>query len=184
MADGDAGLDQPDGEQREVVAATIAPWRAIVGGDAPRQTVAPEGRDQSRLHGLGGLVGASFQHQREPRIIVEHGQRMQPAGAHMALEVHLPQVVGCSMLETNERFGAAAERTQLDAVAAQDARHCRSGRMAKPLARKHPRDLAPAPRRMRRAHRKRRRFDLRALRRGLERGWRERSTSPASPSAR
>ena len=80
VADGDAGLDQPDGEQREVAAAAIAPRRAVVGGDARRQTVAAEGRDQARLHGFGGLIATGRQHDREARVVVEHGERMQPAG--------------------------------------------------------------------------------------------------------
>src|SRR6185312_15489505 len=49
MAHAHAALDQPYTQHGEVVAAAVAPRRAVVGGDAPGQAVAPEGRDQPCL---------------------------------------------------------------------------------------------------------------------------------------
>lgn len=79
-------LYQGDAERGEVVAAAVAPGQAV----------APEGRDQPRLDGLGRLIGADFQVQREALMVVEPGERMQPplAERHMSLEVHLQQVLG------------------------------------------------------------------------------------------
>ncbi len=59
--------------EREVVAAAVAPGRAIVGGNAPRQAVAAEGGDQPGLYGFGGLVGAGRQRDREAQMVIEHG---------------------------------------------------------------------------------------------------------------
>ena len=148
VADGDVGLDQPDGEQREVVAAAIAPGRAVVGGDAPRAARSGQRRDQARLHGFGGLVGAGRQHDREARMVVEHGERMQPAGAQgdVALEVHLPQIVGGVVLEADEGLCAATLHPELDAVATQDAGHRRGRWTAHPRARTAPARSCARPR--------------------------------------
>src|SRR5258705_9790401 len=96
-------------------------------------------------------------------MVVEHGERMQPAGAQgdMALEVHLPQIVGGFVLEADEGLCPAALQSELDPVAAQDAGHRRGRRCAETLASEHTRDLAPTPGRMRRTHPKGCRFDLR-----------------------
>lgn len=39
-------------------------------------------------------------------MVVEHGERMQPAATQgdVALEVHLPQIVGSFVLEADERL--------------------------------------------------------------------------------
>ncbi len=88
---------------------------------------------------------------------------MQPARAqgHVALEVHLPQVVGRWMLEAGEARLAAAQATQLQAVAMQDLGHGgrRRSRKTPPLQNRG--DLATAPRRMLAADRQHRRLDRR-----------------------
>ena len=60
-------------------------------------------------------------------MVVEHGERMQPAGAQgdMALEVHLPQIVGGFVLEADEGLCPATLQPELDPVATQDAGHRR-----------------------------------------------------------
>ena len=53
-------------------------------------------------------------------MVVQHGQRVQPRAIghrNMALEVHLPQVVGRCMLKADERLGAAAELPEPGAAA-------------------------------------------------------------------
>ena len=79
MADPDAVLDQPDPERSERATRSVAPGRAVVGDQPLRQAVAAEGDDELLPDRLGPLVGTGRKHHGEARVIVEHGQRMQPA---------------------------------------------------------------------------------------------------------
>ena len=85
----------------------LAPRRPVVHQHGVRQPIAAEGCRQGRNHAVAALVGTRSQHQRKPRVIVEHRQRMTaPAAAErkMPLEVHLPQLVGRRLLEALPRL--------------------------------------------------------------------------------
>ena len=132
MTDPDAMLDQPDPERRERAARSVAPGRTVVGNQLLGQAVAAEGGDELLSDRLGLLVGTRRKHHGEARVIVQHGQRMKPAGvqSHMAFEVHLPQLVRSRPLEPGEGGLAATVRAQLDAMPLQDRRYRRWRRNA------------------------------------------------------
>jgi hypothetical protein len=151
MAERDAGFDQPDAELGEAGAmAGVAPGRTVVDRHAPGQAIAAESLDQQGFDGRAGLVGAGLQRHRETRMIVQHRQRMQPAveQRHMALEVHLPQIVRRFVLETDERMSPAAMLAQFDAVALENAGHRRGCDRSNAVSLHHSGDLAPTPDRM------------------------------------
>jgi hypothetical protein len=159
MADLDAMLDQPDPERSERVARSVAPGRTVVGDQPLGQPVAAEGGDELLADRFGLLVGAGRKHQREARMIVEHGQRMKPANVqgHVALEVHLPQLVRPCPLEAGEGGLAATICAKLDPMPLQDRRHRRGDRnQLLPQILQPPGDLAAAPGRMLCAYRKHR----------------------------
>jgi hypothetical protein len=90
-------------------------------------------------------------------VIVEHGQRMKPAGVqgNVALEVHLPQFVRPRPLEPGKGRRAATMCAQFDPMPPQDRRHRRGGRNRFPAQiLQSPGDLATAPGRMLRTYRK------------------------------
>src|SRR3954452_4486288 len=129
-------------------ARSIAPGRTIVGDHALGQTVPAEGGDELLPDRLGPLVGASRKYHREARVIVEHSQRMKPACVqrHMALEVHLPQLVRLRPLEAGEGRLAATMRAQFDPIPLQDRRHRRGRRNSfLPEILQPPGDLAATP---------------------------------------
>ena len=78
-----------------------------VGEDAAGKTVAPEQSLQTRSHGRIPLVSAGADLQRIARMIVEHRERMTASRAdgEVALEVHLPQLVGMRPLKASIRPG-------------------------------------------------------------------------------
>src|SRR5579863_4630840 len=124
------------------------PWRAVVHQHRGRQAVAAKGVDERRAHGFAALVGAGLKHQREARMVVEHGQRMA-AGAgeerEVALEVHLPELVGCCALEALKgtwRRHTLTEQT----MAAQDSGDRTRREFGPALAKQPSRELASAPR--------------------------------------
>src|ERR1700688_5025098 len=112
MGNADALLEQEHAKRSKGRAGTVAPGRTVVGDEGARQAVAVEGTDQGFTHGLRLLVGAGAQYDRIARVIIEHGQWIEPAAVgepDMALEVHLPQVVGLRMFEAGPVGAAAAE---------------------------------------------------------------------------
>jgi len=58
------------------------------------------------LDGVALLIGARGDTHRKPRVIVQYRQWMATplTQAEMALEVHLPEIVGRFMLEPDKRF--------------------------------------------------------------------------------
>ena len=108
------------------------------------------------MYGGPAFVGAGLQADREARMVVEQGQRVaaRPADGEMALEVHLPKIVGGGVLEADKRAMRGRMPAVQPAVAAQDrgdrarARHLRGAQIQQP-----PAQLAPAPGRMRVAQR-------------------------------
>ena len=154
MADLDAVLDQPDPERSERATWAVAPGRTVVGDQPLRQAVAAEGDDELLPDLLGPLVGTGCTHHGEARVIVEHGQGMKRVQGHVALEVHLPQLVWPCPLEAGEGGLAATVCAQLDPMPLQDRRHRRRRRNRfLPQILQSPGDLAAAPGRMLRTHR-------------------------------
>lgn len=104
VRDVDAQPDEPCGEGSEVVITLAAPGRAIVHGDALGQTLGPEDRRKPLLDGLGTLIAARLESQSEAGVIVEDGERMTAGciGSEVALEVHLPELIGSGVLEALE----------------------------------------------------------------------------------
>ena len=121
MADPDAMFDQPDGQGRERIVGGRPPRRTIVHGDPPRQPIAPESGDKPGLDGRSQLIEASPYVDGKARMIVEDGQGIEPfaqgiAQRDMALEVHLPQIVGGRVLEANEAWRSATKLAERLAV--------------------------------------------------------------------
>jgi hypothetical protein len=83
-----------------------APAGTVVHEDAARQTVLAEAVGQLGSHGFGLLVAAGSHSNAIARVIVEDGQRMTAAisNREVALEIHLPQIIGSVMLEATGRF--------------------------------------------------------------------------------
>src|SRR5438552_7478268 len=136
--------------------------RPIV-SNAPRQAIATESGLQSGFYSTSLLIRTSFQSDRIARVIVKHGQRMQSALPHryVALEVHLPQIIGPGMLKAHEVLLAAAEAADREAMPTQDGGDGRWRRRDKAGTPQHRGDLAPTPGGMFAANGKNRRLDLR-----------------------
>src|ERR1700688_709607 len=149
MSDADAEPDQPQAEGGEVMVVVGAPGSAIVHQHCGRQSITAEGAGQHAAHGLAALVGAGLEHQREARMVVEHGQRMAAAAAEqgeVALEVHLPEFVRRRAFEALQRALSKRGGTVEQPRAAQDAGHGARRQRWAPLACEQPRKLASAPR--------------------------------------
>src|SRR5438874_6650594 len=147
MADPDPQAHEPHSEFRIALAARIAPRRAVVHQHGQRQTIATEDLYQALAGSHVLLVAAGLKPQGIARMVVENGERMTAAAAdrEMALEVHLPQIVGLIALEALVRSRMFAAVLLELAIAAQDggdgARHrrrCQAGAQ-------HFGDLAAAP---------------------------------------
>src|ERR1700730_5658329 len=122
VADSDAEPNQPQAKGGERVISLRAPRSAVVHQNRGRQAIAAKGVDEHGAYGFATLVGAGLKHQREARMVVEHGQRMA-AGAieegEVALEVHLPQLVGYRSLKALK--GTRRRRSLIEqTMAAQD----------------------------------------------------------------
>ena len=162
MAYEDALLNEPDAEAGEGLVPPVAPRRAVVHGHAQRQAEAAEGRNQRDFDRFPVLAPAGRYDNGEARMVVQHGQRVQPRAIghrNMALEVHLPQVVGAPTSKRMKRLAAAAELPEPGAAAAHNVRHRRGRGRGKTLLLQSLADLAPAPGRMRLAHLQNRRFN-------------------------
>ena len=152
------------------------PGRAVVHQHRGRQAVAAKSLGQHRAHGLVALVGAGLEHQREARVIVEHGQRMAADGCanggEVALEVHLPEFVGRRAFKALK--GARRRRRPVEqTAAAQDAGDSARRQLWAALDNQPSRQLASAPRTEHRAAH----FDHRLL--DLRRGALGRASRPA-----
>src|SRR5947207_15058290 len=87
--------------------------RSIVDGERLRQAVVAEGSCQAATYRVAALIGASLQAQVIARVIVYYRQWMALrliAKPHPALEVHLPQQIGCRHLKALARHGASSRR--------------------------------------------------------------------------
>src|ERR1700674_1736738 len=139
---------QPHTKRRVSSAAGIAPRRAIVHEHGIGQAVAPEYPSQAFARGTVLLGGASLYAQSVARMVVDHGQRMAapaPSG-EVALEVHLPELVGLLALEALIWTGMLRLPLLEPAVPAQnlcDRARRRNNRLT--IAPHHMGDLAPAP---------------------------------------
>ena len=121
MADPDAEPQQPDAKHGPAGfgagSGWHAPGRTIVAEQAARQAVVAENRGQPGLDRLGLLVGTGLQPQGKAAVVIQQGQGMAPAtpGGEMALEIHLPQIVGSRMFKALERL--LARRGRLETAA-------------------------------------------------------------------
>ena len=93
--------DQPSRKAR-VERPLMTPGRPVVHDQGLGQPVASEDLGEGRLDRRGPLVRAGLQAHGEPRVIVEHGQRVTALArlhGEVALEVHLPEGIGRVVLE-------------------------------------------------------------------------------------
>src|SRR5436190_17506727 len=147
----DAKLQKPDRQPSPWVFKGEAPGAAIVNEHRIGQPVTAEGLLQMPLYGRALLVVASRQAQREPRMIVQHRQRVTGHAVlerAMSLEVHLPELVGRLLLEADVGLSRPARRLAHAIVAAQDLVRRRYCRHRLPVALQAMRNLARSPRRM------------------------------------
>lgn len=103
------------------------------------------------LHRGTLLVGTSLQAQHIARVIVDHGQRMasRPVGERqVALEVHLPQLIGSVLLEAMSWIGRCILARLDPVIPTQDPMHGRRHRHSLPSALQAMGNLAGAPGRM------------------------------------
>src|SRR5256885_5369039 len=148
--DGDAELEKPYRKPCPSFTRGVSPGRAIVDEERLRQAVVAEGSFQAATSGAAGLIGESLQAQVIARVIVYYRQWMALrliAKPHPALEVHLPQQIGCRHLKALARHGASSRRLDT-ARSAQDLMHRRNRRRADTFAFQAPRHLASSPRPM------------------------------------
>jgi hypothetical protein len=154
---GHVEVEQPDGQRGMALAAAgRPPWRAIVRQDAAGQAVAGENPLQLAAHRARPLVVAGPDRQGIARMVVQHREGMAAPRLHrkMALEIHLPQIVGLGVLIARPFPRLTTARTFEQPVAPQDRRD-RRGRGNKPdtIVEQNPPDLATTPHRMLRTHR-------------------------------
>src|SRR5690242_2705877 len=133
----DAELEQPHAELGPRLLGRRTPRASIVDEHGLRQAVAAKRRLEMRSHGLALFVTAGRKAQREPRMIVDHGQRMARravAQPHVALEVHLPKQVWRLLLEPPIRLTRDARRGTDASMPTQDRVQRRDGRNGVPVA--------------------------------------------------
>lgn len=151
VTDPDPQADEPNGQWCIGVDPIVAPGRAVVHGHAPGQTIAAEGLTQGLLHGGGLFVGAGGETERIAGVVIEYGQGVTTATLerHMALEIHLPEVIGDRMLEALPGAVLGALGGVHPPVAAQDRRDRARARHPVMAQGHEPRvQLASAPSRM------------------------------------
>src|SRR5271155_435656 len=187
MSDADAEPDQPQAKGGEGMVVVGTPGSAIVHQHRGRQSVTAKRAGQHLAHGLATLIGAGLEHHREARMVVEHGERMAAAAAEqgeMALEVHLPQFVGCVAFEALARALSGRGGGVEQPCAAQNAGYGARRKGRAPLACEQTCELAPAPHELRDSCRSRitRCSTSAAVRAGLRRGRFERSSRPLAPA--
>src|SRR5204863_7429238 len=140
---------QPYRERRERPAAGVAPGPAIVHQHRIRQAVAPEHCSQAFARGPILLRAARLDAQSVTRMVIDHGERMAaPARrGEVALEVHLPELVGVLALEPLKRAWMLC-RPQIElAMPAQNLRdRARRRHNLRAIALHDTGDLPPAPR--------------------------------------
>ena len=149
MGDADPEPNQPQSKGGERLRPGRAPRRAVVHQHGRRQAVAAKSLGQHRAHSLFALVGAGLEHQREARVIVQHGQRMAADGCanggEVALVIHLPQFIGRRAFKALK--GARRRRRPVEQTAtAQDAGDSARRQLWAALDKQPSRQLASAPR--------------------------------------
>ena len=129
----DSQLDHPDSQWREGVIEVTAPRRAVVDQDGVGHAVVAKDGREVLLDSLPSLVPAGPDPQREPGVVVQDSQGMAAAAAahrKVALEVHLPQVVGLIVLEALVGFVLGTLGRVDESVSSQDGRDRALGRHA------------------------------------------------------
>ena len=108
------------------------PGCAVVTEDPPWEAVAPESGRQPRLNRLELLVGAGLKPDRKAGVVVHNRQWVAPLATgrwEVALEVHLPKLVGLGLLEVLEglsvpvRFGIDQPIALYDRLTGRSGRH-------------------------------------------------------------
>src|SRR5262249_2967979 len=143
----DAEPHQPRSESGVRLIAPVPPRRTIVCENCERQSVMPEYRHQLHPNSGVSLVAAGPDRQRIAGMIVDHGQRMAAAAGYreVALEIHLPQLVGFGALEPLIRPGMLVAPLLEATVTPQDLGDCAQRRHVARAALHHPGDLARTP---------------------------------------
>jgi len=126
------------------------PGRAVVAEDRQGQAVALKGLLQLRLHRQALLIGAGLQQEVVAAVIVAGGQGIAALAVvdeEVALEVHLPQLIGCASLEALARAAADAVHKPLQlALTTEDGGDgAGRGHMLSALITQHLGDLTRAP---------------------------------------
>src|SRR5581483_1055146 len=144
----DAELQEPDRQPGPGVFKGEAPGAAIVDEHRVGQPVTAESLIEMSAHGGALLIVTSSQAQREPRVIVQHRQRVTGYAVlerTVSLEVHLPELIGSFLLEANVWLSGRARRLAHPIVSAQDLVHRRYRRHGLPVALQAMRELARSP---------------------------------------
>lgn len=141
-----------------------APRRTIVGEDRRWQAVPLETAGQVLLNQQALFMGTCPQPQHEPRMVIDEGQRVDPAPLHGAVahEVELDQVVRGGVFEPPVAQGAAGRRIDQPGAMEDTGNRARGGRRQQIAPILQPgMDLATAPGRMRGPDRDDAGFDVR-----------------------
>src|SRR6266702_3241779 len=143
-----AQSQQPHRERGEPPTTRVAPRRTVVHKHRSGQDIAAEHHHQAFTRRTILMVGARLDAQRIARMIVDDCERVATTAAQgeVALEVHLPQLIGLLALEALIRTGMLACALLELAVTPQDLGNRARRRCDLPaVALEHLRDLAPAP---------------------------------------
>jgi len=143
-----AQSQQPHRERGEPPTTRVAPRRTVVHKHRIGQAIAAEHHHQAFARRTILMVGARLDAQRIARMIVDDCERVATTAAQgeVALEVHLPQLIGLLALEALIRTGMLACALLELAVTPQDLGNRARRRCDLPaVALEHLRDLAPAP---------------------------------------
>ena len=122
MNDADAEAQEPDPERSPALQRGVPPGRAIVTEDLARHAIALEGPLKIGTDISIGLTWARPQTESVAAMIVEDGQRMAALSisqGEVALEIHLPELIGSGSLEALPRLGMAA-RARFDQAPAHE----------------------------------------------------------------
>src|SRR5579871_6205000 len=149
--DSNPELEKPHRQPGPTIFKGEAPGTSIIDEHGIGQSVATERRLEMSAHRRALFVGAGSQAQREARVIVQHRQRMAGHAVlqrTMALEVHLPKLIGCLLFESREGLSSCWRRLRDAIVPAQDLVNRRYSRNSVPVALEAMRDLPRSPGRM------------------------------------
>src|SRR4051812_46309443 len=99
-------MDQPNIQAGELSRTATGPGRTVVTQNRVRQTIPSKGLNQTIRYRLGALIVTRLQNHVVAGMVIHRTERMAstPTQGKMALEIHLPKLIGSTAFKTLERF--------------------------------------------------------------------------------